>query len=143
MTNTVSLEPITNAVVDALASSGFPVGDHDAPDLDEHAQRYSVVYGIPGAQLDGSWTSPAENVVLVYQVESYGRNRKQAEHHADVNRQLLCGQPVPVDGPWVVVHVYQPDGTVGGVEPIGADQSTKQLFRVVEDFHVQVVRALV
>lgn len=141
MASTIDVEPVTNAVVAALAAGGHPVGDHAAPHLEPGTQRYSVVYGIPSSQLTGSWANPAENAVLVYQVESYGRNRKQAEHHADDNRQILCGSPVPVVGPWVITHVYQPDGTVGGVEPLGADDRTRQLFRVVEEFHVQVVRA--
>lgn len=141
MANTLDVEPITNAVIAALAVGGHLVGDHAAPDdLDADTQRYSVVYGIPGSQLDGSWSNPGENGVLVYQVESYGRNRKQAEHHADDNRRLLCDAAIPVVGPWAITHVWQPDGTVGGVEPLGADDAKKQLYRVVDEFQVQVVR---
>jgi hypothetical protein len=77
-------EMVTTALIALLAAqTGVPVGDHSTEDTNgtpiDTSGMYLVVHRIDGGAVDGSFGDPHQDVTLVYQVDSHGRSRPQAE----------------------------------------------------------------
>lgn len=128
-------EQVTDAVIATLEGDGHPVGDHDAPA--DTTGRYTIVTHIRGGGFEGSQAFDHEMATLGFQVESYGRSRRQCQHLADVNRLLLVtpGDVVPVG--WKVMYAWSTGA--GGVDNDGTGIDGP-LFCSIETFYLQVCR---
>jgi hypothetical protein len=141
MANVLRREPVTDGICAALASTGYPVGDHGTKDVNDQpidtTGRYSIVRSITGTA-DGSMAYPAEDGTLIYQVNSHGRSRKQCDWLADRNRDLLINRQVTVVG-WTVTYVEL--RAAGTPTDVGIDDTGTSLWVCTEDFAISITAA--
>ncbi len=137
---------VTSALLTMLAAgTGKPVGDHKAPLAT--APPYSVLYSIPGGGFWGAaLVGPDADADFVYQVDSVGLKRNQAEWLADrVRRSVLARSSsgafqVTITPPaGLKVADRLPDGGPGGVQVAGVPPH--EVFSVAERFVLRVVPA--
>jgi hypothetical protein len=134
--------PVLDATLTMLGTLGMPVGDHENPT--DTSDRYMVLWGITGGQVDGAEGQPHEQGVVVVQVDSSGHSRQQAQWvaagvaRAMVERTADGGwtHPIAVPG-WSVS--YREWQVVGQAEPEGQDETGKQLFTVKDRYELTVV----
>lgn len=136
--------PVYDALLVALRTLNFPVGDADAPA--DTSDRYLTVWPITGGELDGSEGEPHEQGVLVAQVDWSAHSRDQCQWLADRGRVLLLGRapsgayvtPITVAG-WVVS--YRETRIVGQPENEGRDETGLTLFTARDQYELTVVPA--
>jgi hypothetical protein len=134
--------PVLDGTLTMLETLGMPVGDHENPA--DTSDRYMVLWGITGGQVDGAEGEPHEQGVVVVQVDSLGHSRQQAQWvayrvaRAMVERTPDGGwtHPIAVPG-WSVS--YREWQVVGQAEAEGRDETGKELFTVRERFTLTVV----
>lgn len=101
----------TDALLDALEATGFPVGDGIAPkDYDERTDTdypYVVLMSAdtPWWRMTGPMNDFQADKDLIYEVISVGQSRKQAELMAEKAREALKPENVTVPG-YRVQNVY-------------------------------------
>jgi hypothetical protein len=105
MPDPIRRERFTTALIGALDTAvNHPVGDHRPPEMsDEQVEdgRYVIVWAIPGgAAAVSALAGSHDDFTLVYQVDSSGRSRQQADWMADQVRRHLLG--TSADGAYVV-----------------------------------------
>lgn len=85
--------PTTSALLIALRSTGFPVGEHEAPVPTPTDKPYAILYVIGGGFAFGPpLVDHTQNAGLVYQVTTIGQRRDQVEKCADRMRQAVLGR---------------------------------------------------
>lgn len=137
---------LTTALLTMLVSgTGKPVGDHKAPLSTD--PPYCVLYSIPGGGFWGAGlVAPDADADFVYQVDSVGLKRNQAEWLADrVRRSMLARSAsgafqvtlTPPTGLKVADRL--PDSGPGGVQVSGIPPH--EVFSVAERFVLRVVPA--
>ena len=92
---------LTDAVLAAVATCGFPVGDAEAPAAGgwegEPNKSDFVPYTVVTPMSSSSPITPlgggpqSEDVVFSYTLTSFGVSRRQCEHIADAARQAVLG----------------------------------------------------
>ena len=147
-------EMVTTALIDMLATAvGVPVGDHRAETtegepLDTSSGNgaeglYLVVHRIDGGFVDGSYGDPHQDVTLVYQVDSHGRSRQQAEGLA----RTVTAAMTDIAAAGGHVNVLAGNGWTGGLrerqttgrpEHEGTDEQGTGLWTQRERFTVEV-----
>jgi hypothetical protein len=134
--------PVLDAILAMLETLGRPVGDHENPT--DTSDRYMVLRGIDGGQVDGAEGEPHEQGVVVVQVDSSGHSRQQAQWvayrvaRAMVERTTDGGWTHPIGVPgWSVS--YRDWQVVGQPEAEGRDETGKNLFTVRDRFEITVV----
>jgi hypothetical protein len=85
----------TDALIALLATTGYPVGNAEAPDA---AAPYYVVYRLSALEVDGPLDDPDADWLLPYQVTTVGVGPQQAEDLSDLARATLQGSPLTVAG---------------------------------------------
>lgn len=105
---------------------------------------YNVLYSIPGGSIGGPPLGQAQgDARLLYQMDSVGKTRRQAEQAADRMRNWIAGRGP--DGRFVVVkgdpdnvHIHDRivDGTPGA--PLQEGQPPNEVFTVSETFGIDV-----
>jgi hypothetical protein len=134
--------PVLDATLTMLGTLGMPVGDHKNPT--DTFDRYMVLWGITGGQVDGAEGQPHEQGVVVIQVDSSGHSRDQAQWvAARVARAMVERTP---DGGWTHPIVvpgwsvsYREWQVVGQPEAEGRDETGKDLFTVRDRYELTVV----
>lgn len=85
--------PLTAALLVALRSTGFSVGDHEAPVPPPTDKPYAILYAIPGG---GAWGPPlfdhTQGGIAVYQATYVGQRRDQVETLRDRLRRVVLGR---------------------------------------------------
>lgn len=82
--------PVTQAVLDAAAEVGFPVGDGAPPDnRTSSGFPYAVVYALDDAEKTGPISDGQTDVIHVQQVTSVGVTAEQAQDLADAIRTRM------------------------------------------------------
>lgn len=89
----VAHAPITSALLAALRSTGFDVGEHEAPVPTPADKPYGILYVIPGGFAFGPpLVDHTQNAGLVYQVSTIGQRRDQVEKCADRMRAAVLSR---------------------------------------------------
>ncbi len=146
----IAEEMVTSAVITMLGTAtGLPVGDHGTEGLDgqpiDTSGRYLVVHRIPGGAVTGSFGDPHQDVTLVYQVDSHGRSRPEAEGVA----RLVVAAMTDIAATGGHTHTLAGTGWGGGLRerqttdqpvPEGVDEQGTALWAQRERFTVQVHR---
>jgi hypothetical protein len=134
--------PITAAVLVALRTLSFEVGDGVAPRPaagDAQPQMpYLVLYSIDGGGFDGPvFLAPEADATLVYQVDAVGERRDQVETLADRVRGCLIGRSsstgaftTALTPSGYKVMDRAADGSPGGVDREGQVFSSAQRFAI-------------
>lgn len=149
-------ERVTTALLAMLElADGVPTGDHGTtrpdPTTGQQASmptvgQYRVLWRIDGGAVTGSLADPAEDATLVYQVDSHGRSRQQAEGLADRTAITMTAmsaagghvQPLAGSGWRANLRTRQ---VVGAPTPEGTDETGVPLWTVRDRYEVEVVRA--
>lgn len=128
--------PVTAALLAALQSSGFSIGDHEAPVPTPDDEPYAILYAIPGG---ASWGPPltdhTRSAGLVYQVTSIGQRRDQVEMLADVLREVVLGRTgegsyATAISPVGLVVAYRDLDADGGVDKDGLVWSSAERYQL-------------
>lgn len=147
----IPVERVTTALIAMLATAvGVPVGDHGtrttAGASIDTTGRYLVVWKIDGGEARGALGDPHQDITVVYQVESVGRSRQQAEGLADLARTAMLamsaigGHTNPLAGPgWK--GGLRTQQTEGVPTPQGIDEQGTGVWVQRERFDVEVHRA--
>lgn len=140
---------VTKWVLDLLAAADgdFLVGDHGAPKVADVTYPYWTVYGIPGGGYSGPVLGAAQaDASFVYQVDSVGLNRDQAERAASRARHLVVGRAAggayataAEDPEGMVVSDRISDGAPGAPVPEGTFPN--EVWTVSERFVISVTPA--
>ena len=86
-------EPVTSALLAALRTSGFAIGDHEAPVPVPDDEPYSILDHIPGGWAWGAaLVDHTAGAALVYQTSTIGQRRDQAQALDDRLRELVLGR---------------------------------------------------
>ena len=92
MRTVVNTDDHTQAILTALDSLTFPIGDAVAPRLADKTEinpPFAVLYPIVGGLFDGPLSDSQADVTLVYQVTSVGNTRQQAQAITDLVRAIM------------------------------------------------------
>lgn len=130
MTTVVEQDPVVAAVVAQVATTGFPVGDGQAPAGDD--MPYAVVYSIPDFSRSGPWSDGQADTVHQIQITYVGETREQASQLADKGRAVMAAG-VAVPGRRVSLVDLAPGGG-GSVER--DDDSSPPLFYAVDIYRI-------
>jgi hypothetical protein len=132
----VKTRPITDGFLAMLrAHVNLPTGDHEAPE--DTSDRYLTVYGIEGGEVTGPYGSPHEEATVVFQTDSSGHSRDQAQWVADKVREAVLTAPIPMDG-WLVVPGSRFQRILGQPLNEGRDETGDTLFTVQDEFAFMV-----
>jgi hypothetical protein len=146
-TTTPDRADVTQWLLDLLIADEptFPVGDHNAPDPLEYP--YRVVWSVPGGSVSGPpLGESAADADLVYQVDSVGLTREQAERLAARTRRTVAGRlpdgsfhaaAEPPSGLSVSDRIL--DGSAGS--PIVEGTRPNEVWTVSERFVISVTGA--
>lgn len=139
---------VTTALVAMVAAgTGKSTGDHKAPATLTPGDPYAIVYAIPGGRFwGGGLVAPDASADLVYQVDSIGATRAQAEWMGDrVRRTILARTSTgafqvafPAVAGWSMAD-REPDGGPGGVDVAGVPPN--EVFTVAERYTLRVTPA--
>lgn len=88
----VSQEPVTAALLVALATSGLAGGDHEAPVPTPTDEPYWLLEYLWSTTWGPPLVDHNESAVVVYQVTSVGQRRDQVERCRDRLRQTILGR---------------------------------------------------
>lgn len=147
MSNTPGRSEINNwllALIRAQLPAGQTCGDMRAVNnaSGELVYPYRVVYPIPGGSLSGPPMGQAQGDALyVFQVDSVGKTREQADEAADDVREWVVGRKP--DGTFVVpaadpnglrIHDRIVDGTPGA--PLQEGQPPNEVITVSETYGI-------
>lgn len=101
MTDVIEQDPHALAIIARLEAATLIVGDGEAP-LDEDGEKipppYSVLYMLPGGEVDGSAASPDSDGDIRFQLTHVGRLPAEARWQADRAGAELVGHPLVVPG---------------------------------------------
>lgn len=149
MSETPNRSAVTNWLL-ALVTEGLPgaelCGDMRAqfPEGSPPLYPYNVLYPIPGGSIDGPPQGQAQgDARFLYQLDSVGQTRDQAEKLADRARNRIVGRMstgafvVPAGDPdGVKIHDRIVDGTPGA--PLQEGQPPNEVFTVSETYGIDV-----
>lgn len=126
MTTVPQRVPHTTALVTWLGDAVAPCGDGAKPDGSGWAGApnissfvpYLIAHSIPGGSFDGSIEDLHYDAELVWQINSYGSSKAEAEQLADRARVALLAQALPplAIGGRTVVTVSS-EGPAGAARP--------------------------
>lgn len=138
---------VTEAILTMLrTSTGMPVGDSVLDEDDIVDQKpWGVLHPIDGGGYEGGapYTAPDSDAQLVYQVDSVGRSRGQAEWMADLVRRTMLARSSsgsfqvasPSIAPFKIID-RAPDTAPGGVIPEG--EPSARVYSISERFVIFV-----
>lgn len=136
---------ITTALVAMLGTgTGKAIGDHKAPTLTP-GQPYAIVYALTSAEFWGpGLVAPESSGDFVYQVDSIGATRAQAEWMGDRVRRTILARAngafqvaFPVVAGWTMADREHAGG--GGVDVAGVPPN--EVFTVPERYTLRVTPA--
>jgi hypothetical protein len=129
-------------LVDSRLPNGSKCGDHKSPAIAVHP--YPVLYSIPGGTVSGPPLADAQaDADLVYQLDSVGRTRDQAEELAGRMLNWVVGRAR--DGKFLVVtanpdghiiHDRIAEGSIGA--PLAEGTQPNEVYTVSQRFVISV-----
>jgi hypothetical protein len=149
MSNTPARAPVTAwllALIRGTLPAGQTCGDMRAENNSsgELKYPYRVLWPIPGGYVDGPALGQAQgDALFVFQLDSVGKTRDQAEQAADRSREAIAGRGPdgsfalkPADPNGLRIHDRIVDGTPGA--PLLEGQSPNEVYTVSETYGIYV-----
>lgn len=137
---------LTTGLVTMLGTgTGKTIGDHKAPASRPVGEPYAIVYALTSAEFWGpGLVAPESSGDFVYQVDSIGASRAQAEWMGDRVRRTILARTngtfqvaFPAPAGWAVADREHTGG--GGVDVAGAPPN--EVFTVPERYTLRVTPA--
>jgi hypothetical protein len=125
---TVPIRPVTQAIIDHLATVGIGIGDGQAP---PGGFPYFVVYTLDDAERSGPMSDGQADVTHNQQITTVGETQEQAQLALDDGRARMRDETLAIPGR--IVHLVEVEEG-GGIER--DDDESPSLFYCVDVYSI-------